>query len=485
METAQEIWEGDLFDRRKEAEDLIGYLECVAARPAVREDGHAHVLAIDSGYGQGKSFFLRRFARQMKLSHAVAFVDAWVDDLEDQPMVALAATLNEALDPWRKKSTAVEAGMTQFREKAGRVAKIVGLGLARRGLSFLITQGGAEALSEELVRAREAQRNIGTEALRDSGSGIANDLSAALEDIETPSMEARIERFREGQQAISDMKDGLGQIVEALVQAGMKLPITIVIDELDRCRPTYAIKLLEEIKHLFDVPGVAFVLGLHGQQLAHSVTAAYGGGFDGAGYLRRFFNRRYTLKEAALAPLVQKLLLELKIPEDRLQYPRVKSARGAGEENQMASAHFIAEMMRAYGLSARDAFELMEIMQTCIALTAPHPLLITYLVPLIIGHMKNSINVLPEIEKHPRWVLSGRTGEWGDKEVEASLNEAVQHLHNAATLSDKELMNAINEDDAAPSYHQIGEIRFNNLPRDSYARPEHYLKLLRTVERFS
>ena len=63
METISQIWDGDLFKRQEEAKDLIGYLESVAQRPQIRDEGHAHVLAVDTAYGQGKSFFLRRLAR--------------------------------------------------------------------------------------------------------------------------------------------------------------------------------------------------------------------------------------------------------------------------------------------------------------------------------------------------------------------------------------------------------------------------------------
>ncbi|WP_081764293.1 P-loop NTPase fold protein [Sphingobium sp. Ant17] len=66
-------------------------------------------------------------------------------------------------------------------------------------------------------------------------------------------------------------------------------PIFVVVDELDRCRPDYAIALLESIKHLFDVPGVVFVIALHGRQLTASIEAVYGAKFDATAYLRRFF----------------------------------------------------------------------------------------------------------------------------------------------------------------------------------------------------
>lgn len=67
-------------------------------------------------------------------------------------------------------------------------------------------------------------------------------------------------------------------------------PLVVVIDELDRCRPTYAIELLEVAKHLFAVDGVVFVLGVNRSELAESVKAVYGASFDAEGYLHRFID---------------------------------------------------------------------------------------------------------------------------------------------------------------------------------------------------
>jgi hypothetical protein len=64
----------------------------------------------------------------------------------------------------------------------------------------------------------------------------------------------------------------------------------ILIDELDRCRPTYAIEMLEAIKHWFCVPNVVFVLAMDREQLSHSIRAVYGQGFDVDGYFLRFFH---------------------------------------------------------------------------------------------------------------------------------------------------------------------------------------------------
>lgn len=62
------------------------------------------------------------------------------------------------------------------------------------------------------------------------------------------------------------------------------------IDELDRCRPTFAIELLERIKHLFDIQNIVFVLSIDKEQLEASTAAAYGSAINAPEYLRRFID---------------------------------------------------------------------------------------------------------------------------------------------------------------------------------------------------
>lgn len=480
METVDEVWFGDLFDRRKEAEDLVGYLENVAGRPPIREDGHANVMAVDTAYGHGKTFFLRRLNRHLKSTdHVSAYVDAWTDDLEDQPMVALAATLDHALQPWAEKSEPVAERLAEFKNKAGRVAKIVGVGLAKRGAGFLITQGAAEALSDELAKVTEKSRDAAADALKDGADTIVEGLSA-VEPVTTPSMEARIKRFREGQAAIAAMKDSLSQVVRVLVGAGMKLPITIIVDELDRCRPTYAIKVLEEIKHLFDVPGVAFLLGLHGKQLEHSVTAAYGHGFDGAAYLRRFFNRRYTLKPVSLRPLTANLLRVLAINESSINHPSVVHP-GYQKPINLPIADLIADYIIAYGLAARDAFGIVEGLHTALALVGRKQVQLSYLLPLIISHHMGEDDMQVPV-KAPPWAIAIATDRFGRDIQEHSLISFVVRLQAAAQMSDTQLSEGINNNDIFARI--VSEGGFKNSSED-YHLLQNYPALVRAVARFS
>ena len=68
-----------------------------------------------------------------------------------------------------------------------------------------------------------------------------------------------------------------------------------MVDELDRCRPTYAIALLERIKHLFNINGIFFILGMDIMQLNHSVKAIYGQNMESEGYIKRFIDFEFSL----------------------------------------------------------------------------------------------------------------------------------------------------------------------------------------------
>ena len=71
--------------------------------------------------------------------------------------------------------------------------------------------------------------------------------------------------------------------------------LVIFIDELDRCKPTYAIKLLEQIKHYMKNDQITFVFSVNFEQLQHTIKCYYGAEFDAIRYLDRFFDLRMEL----------------------------------------------------------------------------------------------------------------------------------------------------------------------------------------------
>jgi hypothetical protein len=172
--TPEQIWAGDLFDRQSEARLLIGYIESLAARQSVREDKRASTIAVDASYGEGKTFFLTRLAEHLSINHPVAFVDAWADDLANEPFTALAATLKAALEPFLDDAE-VKTKLATFMEKSGKVAKIAAVGLVKRGVALAITGAAVDAASGVISDVGDDVKDALNDQLKDGATGTVND----------------------------------------------------------------------------------------------------------------------------------------------------------------------------------------------------------------------------------------------------------------------------------------------------------------------
>ncbi len=149
---------------------------------------------------------------------------------------------------------------------------------------------------EEIAEAAGAEFDAGSSDLP---------VSEALDKF----FEESLREHQNRQQRIQSFKESLTDLLVLLSNNEcIKNPLFVFIDEVDRCRPTYAISLLEEIKHLFGVEGVVYVVSTNISQLQSSVRAIYGADFDGRRYLRRLFDREYSLPAADPAKFAEDFL---------------------------------------------------------------------------------------------------------------------------------------------------------------------------------
>lgn len=96
------IWQDDLLDRKKLSDILLELINGC--------DGNIS-LQLESSYGAGKTFFLRRFAKEVEQSgHVVVYYDAWENDLTEEPIPSLSASLLNQL----KNATPFEGHSEKF-----------------------------------------------------------------------------------------------------------------------------------------------------------------------------------------------------------------------------------------------------------------------------------------------------------------------------------------------------------------------------------
>lgn len=263
---AADPWVGDLMRRKGVAKFLTNYVD---------EAGDIKVLSVNAPWGSGKTFFIERWHQELCQTRACVYFNAWQHDYIGDAFVSLSAVLHEQLEKQTALPDKVIAAGKKFSEVASR-AIIAATPLLAKGLL-------KKAIGVEVAEFQEAYDADDT---ADAAAAVVRML---------------IENNTEALKAVAEFKTSLEEMaLSASTHASTtygcsSAPVYIFIDELDRCRPTFAIELLERIKHFFDVEHCRFVIAVDKQQLACSIKAVYGESFDSAKYLRRFFDAEYAL----------------------------------------------------------------------------------------------------------------------------------------------------------------------------------------------
>src|SRR5690606_32737764 len=135
-------------------------------------------------------------------------------------------------------------------------------------------------------------------AVRIGTAGVVNLdqlTESALADAAEKFTQDQIDSYTEAKRSVVSFRKELNDIAQSLYGDDSRLPLVFIIDELDRCRPTHAVRLLEIVKHFFSIDRIAFVIALDPEQLGHSVRTLYGQEMDVDGYLKRFFDLELNL----------------------------------------------------------------------------------------------------------------------------------------------------------------------------------------------
>ena len=228
------------------------------------------VLAVNNKWGTGKTTFIKMWEQYLKNEKfQTLYFNAWENDFQSDVLVALLAELEILADSNTK------AGFKKVLSKATPLIKKVGIGLAK-GLAKKV---GADEMIQAIIE------------------GAAEVTLEGLED--------KIESYTNRKRGIQDFRDTLKAYVK---QLSNNKPVVFIIDELDRCRPSYAVEVLEQIKHLFSVEGIVFVLSIDKEQLGNAIRGVYGSDrIDADEYLKRFIDLEYNIPNPDIASFVNYL----------------------------------------------------------------------------------------------------------------------------------------------------------------------------------
>ncbi len=250
----------DIFSRKEFGERLANLI--------AQSKGEL-VLAIDAQWGEGKSTFIQMWKgyiwhhRKEKIRNI--YFDAFANDYQKDPFIALATEMYELI----KIGSNIKKD--EFIKKAGDVVKSMARGALKIGVRAG-TGGILDGSEVDIV-----------------GKGVSKLLDKQVDTV----VADRLKSAAKDKLALEDFRKYLEDFAQ---EHGEGKPIVFIIDELDRCRPDFALDLVEQIKHLFSVPGITFLLVLNRKQLEESIKSRYG--VDKANaitYLQKFVNLWLTL----------------------------------------------------------------------------------------------------------------------------------------------------------------------------------------------
>jgi len=249
----------DLLGRKAVGQSLSDLLERI-------ED--PLVVVLDGRWGAGKTHFLQRWVGAHRLQFGgraeTVYFDAFAHDFLEDPLIALVGAIAERMP--RQQKTKVE--------RVKRLALKVWRPAARIGLSAA-TFGATEVFGDLGDAVAEA---VGSEA------------SKAVDEFWKKEEDRR--------SAMAEFQNAIASLMAAdQANDNEPRPLVIVIDELDRCRPDYALQILEIIKHFFSVQRLHFVLGVNLKALENSVKARYGADLNATLYLQKFISVTFGLPE--------------------------------------------------------------------------------------------------------------------------------------------------------------------------------------------
>lgn len=212
------------------------------------------VYSISAEFGIGKTFFCNKLEQVLAEDKVkVGKLNIWEMDFYENPLIPILAELNK------------------------------------------LYSNEGKSLPSKIVSSLGHLSSKTLSALCEISAKVASNIAIGVDVVDVCkdnfSSETIYDDYKEYQSALSDLKSvltGWASIQDK--------PIVIIIDELDRCRPDYAVKTLEVLKHIFDIPGFVFILALDEEQLKNSVQTLFGT-MNYEGYKRKFINNSFILPQ--------------------------------------------------------------------------------------------------------------------------------------------------------------------------------------------
>ncbi len=231
------------------------------------------IISIDANWGEGKTTFAKMFIADLKRNNInCIYYDAYKNDYTSDPFYSFSSEIIQFIK--NQNNDNLKSHDSEFRKLATKILKNIVISTTRLGMK---------------VAANKISDYVDIELLKE----YKDDLSAIPSDVLSSLIEWKFENYQKEKELIDKFQESLVNIgIET--RKVQNFPLLIIIDELDRCRPDYALLLLERIKHFFCVDNISFILLTNMTQIECYINKIYGIDVKASEYLHKF----YTIKSS-------------------------------------------------------------------------------------------------------------------------------------------------------------------------------------------
>ena len=334
----------DEFNRKPIAENIIRLLT---------SDIDLSPMVIDGGWGTGKTEFCKKLIRLMQEQHRdyqPVYIDAFRSDHSGEPLLALLAEIIKACTP---PEGSEEKLIEEHKDRIRRITKAAGFVMktvAKAAVGHVLKQN-TDDLAEEFQQIMNGDQDA---------DSLAETVTDAAATIASHTIDATVEALLKEQ---IEAEKNLETLKACLKELAADKPIILFIDELDRCRPDYAVDMLEVIKHVFDVENVKVVLVTNTKQLRAAINHRYGAEVDAQKYLDKFLKYSFALPDKVVDRYEEgRVLVTVEYFKKLIQGSRMHGElRGLIEKREVLN--FINDMVERSNLSLRETERLVRFLE--------------------------------------------------------------------------------------------------------------------------
>lgn len=262
-------WEDDKLDRER----ISQVFERIA-----KGRRKSSVFLVHADFGMGKTFFVENWQASLaERGKPVVVFDAWRNDYLESPLAGFIATFRDHLDNVEDSETRdkLTKKLGKFSRSAAPILMNTGVRVGIRLISMGAIDGDVDTLKE--VFAEE-------------GLKLTEDLSQEV--VESYTRLASQKRLHVA------LREEFSSLVRE-IRSRNELPLIVLIDELDRCRPGFSLDLLEDIKHFLDVDGVCYFIFADEGILQSQAAKIFGDRASGEKYIEKFYGLRLKLPQVS------------------------------------------------------------------------------------------------------------------------------------------------------------------------------------------